>query len=317
MNCIICDKIANETGSHIVPASLMKNCIGKHYAEESYEIDSSKATVDVYFGPDNNKSTEIKKHHHKEDEILCKTCEKKLGLLESKFSTEFLQKFRVQKFNNNFESYSLSTGFEIFEPNRISNIEIHAYIYSIILRFCRDTEIKSGQTMLSEVELKKIKAFLNKFLYDNEDKISASIADFHLILSFDKYSDKGSYVFALEESKNPYIFYFCEVIVKLFTNEVTEKAKIIFNDCLNTITEQKAKIIVGPSQFFKDLMQPATKLIMKEIVTNGSNQLCELNNKSYAENLSEFNELVNEYDRKGIETPIFTALETLRKKYGG
>jgi hypothetical protein len=319
MDCIICDKTADETGSHIVPASLMKNCIGKHYAEESYEIDSKKATVDVYYGQENikNKNPEIKKHHHKEDEILCKICEKKLGVLERNFSTEFLQKFRVEKFKNNFNSYVLDTGFEIIEPNRLSNLEIHAYIYSIILRFCRDNEIKSGQSMLSKNELNKIKKFVNGFLYEHEDNYSESITEFQLILSFDKYSDKGSYVFALEESKDPYIFYFCEVIVQLFTNKTSEKAKFLFKSCLNSITQQKAKVIVGPSQFFQDLMQPATKILMKEVVTNGTNELCKLNNKSYTDNLVEFSELVDEYNVKGIETPIFTALETLRKKYGG
>lgn len=320
MNCIICDKIADETGSHIVPASLMKNCIGKHYEEESYEIDSAKATVDIYFGRDNNKNKnpEIKKHHHKEDKILCKSCEKKLGVLERKFSTEFLQKFRNEKFKNNFKSYFLNTGFEIIEPNKINNIEIHAYFYSIILRFCRDVEIKNKKLiMLTENELAKIKSFVNGFLYQQETDYSESISDFSLILVFDKYSDKGSFIIGLEESENPYIFYFCEVVVQLFTKEVSDKAKFIFKDCINSINESRAKIVVGPSEFYKDLMQPAQKILMKEIVTNGTNELCGLNGKSYAENLIEFIGLVTEYENKGIEVPIFKALDDLRNKYGG
>ena len=79
MNCIICDKITDEVGSHFVPASLIKNCVGKHYWEESYEIDSKNSEVDTFYGRNNLKNTleEIKLHHYKRDNILCKVCEKK------------------------------------------------------------------------------------------------------------------------------------------------------------------------------------------------------------------------------------------------
>lgn len=320
MNCIICDKNATATGSHIAPASLIQNCIGKHYWEESYEIDSTNATVDVYFGRNNlkNTNTEIKKHHHKVDEILCQTCEDKLGKLESKFSSEFLQKFRIEKFENNFSNYYLESGFEITEPNRLSNLKIQAYIYSIILRYCRYVEIENGHlVMLTENELNKIKSFVNGFLYEKETDFSKSISDFNLILVFDKYSDKGSFVIGIEESVNPYLFYFCEVIVQLFTKKVSDKAEFLFKGCLNPISESKAKIIVGPSEFYQDLMSPAQKVLTKEIVTNGTNDLCRLNNKSYEENLMEFNLLVTKYENNGIGLPIFKALEDLRIKYGG
>jgi hypothetical protein len=132
IRCIICDKDANATGSHIAPASLIQNCIGKREREESYEIHSKNASVDVYFGRDNleNTYTEQKKHHHKEDEILCQCCENELGKLESEFSTEFLKKFRIEKFKNNFHSYKLENGFEIMKPNKLSNFKIHAYIFN-------------------------------------------------------------------------------------------------------------------------------------------------------------------------------------------
>ena len=75
MKCIICEKNANATGSHMVPANLIKNCVGESDAEESYEIDAKKAKVDVYYGRDNlkNKSTKIKKSHYKEDNVLCQS----------------------------------------------------------------------------------------------------------------------------------------------------------------------------------------------------------------------------------------------------
>jgi hypothetical protein len=317
MKCIICDKSPNAKGSHIVPASLIQNCIGKHYSEESYKIDSSTATFDVYFGRDNLKNTnpEIKKHHHKEDGMLCQKCETRLGKLESEFSTEFLQKFRIDKFKNNFDEYMLETGFEISEPKKLSNLKIHVYIYSIILRYCRDLEIKNGVTILTESELVNIKTFVNGFLYEHESNYLESISNYNLILVFNKYSEKGSFVFALKELKSPYIFYFCEVIVQLFTNDLSEKAKHLFNNCLNNIKDQKAKLIIGPSDFFNDLILPPQEILASEFATNGTNQLSELNGKCYLENLTELNELMSLYDSDGLKNAPIRALENLIKKY--
>ncbi len=93
MNCIICSRDANATGSHIVPASLIQNCVGKHYKEESYSIDAQSVEIDVYFGRDNlkNTSTEIKENHYKDDYILCQECEDNLAKIENEFSTNFLR----------------------------------------------------------------------------------------------------------------------------------------------------------------------------------------------------------------------------------
>jgi hypothetical protein len=102
----------------------------------------------------------------------------------------------------------------------------------------------------------------------------------------------------------------------LFTEKVSDKAKYLFSGCLNSISESKSKIIVGPSEFYQDLMSPPQKALIQEIVTNGTNELCRLNNKSYTENLNELNLLVTEYGNRGIELPIFKALKDLRKKYG-
>lgn len=259
MNCIICNEPANAKGSHIVPASLIQNCVGKHYAEESYEIDTSNANIDVYYGRDNLKNTDpkLKQHHYKRDDLLCQCCEKKLGQIESEFSAEFLQKFRNEKFKQNFKCYQLESGLEIIEPNKLTNLKIQAYIYSIILRYCRTEEALIIQ---NESDLSRIKSFLCGFLYEKQDDYINSISEFNLIITFDKHSTKGSFVFALEEYTNPYTFYFCGAIVQLFTKK--DKIPEGLKGCLNTIEEEKAKIIVGPSEFFKAIMIPAQEILM-------------------------------------------------------
>jgi hypothetical protein len=317
MNCIICDEIANAKGSHIIPASLIKNCVGKHYAEESYEIDIKKTTLDIYFGQDNlkNINPEIKTNHYKKDEILCETCEKKLGNLESEISSNFLHKFRIDKYSNNFTNNILDSGFEIIEPKRISNVAIHAYFYSIILRFCRDEELKSGHLiMLTDYELLKIKSFIHGFLYQKENSYKEAVSDFSLILTFDKCDESGSYIFALEESTKPYIFYFCDVIILLFTTTLSDTKQHYFNGCLNSIDNERAKIIVSPSQFYQELKQRVTDITVNEVMFNAINSLCKINNKTYEENLFELKTLFKRHEADGIEDPMFKAFNELMNK---
>lgn len=321
--CIICggrhneDKDANATGSHIIPASLLQKCIGKHYSEESYEIDSSNVDVDVYYGRDNlkNVNPEVKKHHYKEDNILCQLCEDKLGKLEGDFSTEFLQKFRLEKFKHNFNYYHLDLGLEICEPKRLTNLQIHAYIYSIILRFCRNEEMKHEQSIiLNESELIKIQSFVYGFLYKKENNYSDSISDFNLILTFDKYSQTDSLIATLEEIKDPYIFYFCEVIVQLFTNGVNENNDNSFRKCITNIQDLKTKIIVGPSKIYQDLQSKAN-IAINEFVANALDKITKQNNKNYEENYKEFILLALKFESEGVEDLIFKAIEALQKKY--
>ena len=48
--CIICGKNANATGSHIIPAHLIKNCVGKRSYENSFDIDIENLDVNRFLG---------------------------------------------------------------------------------------------------------------------------------------------------------------------------------------------------------------------------------------------------------------------------
>ena len=317
MKCIICDKIADEVGSHLIPASLIKNCVGAHYKEESYNIDSKNARIDVYFGRDNlkNTSTEIKQNDYKRDYILCKVCEKKLANLESKFASEFLQKFRDQKYLSNFKSYNSSLKFEIFEPKKISNIEIQAYFYSIILRFCSVYKFEDNDSYLEEKDLLKIKKFLNNFLYNNETNGEYGIEEFRILINFNKYSEKSKFIATSNDIKNPYIFYFCEAIIILFTEELKNDEVRLFGECLNSITDKSTKIIVGPEEFYDTFSKKIADILAETFITNGVNYITKLNKKTYAENLLEANELIEKYKAENISIYITKVFEELKTKY--
>ncbi|PIF31536.1 hypothetical protein CLU81_2030 [Flavobacterium sp. 9] len=319
MKCIICDEIANEVGSHLIPASLIKNCVGAHYKEESYNIDSKNAQINVYFGRDNlkNTSTEIKPNDYKRDYILCKVCEKKLATLESKFASEFLQKFRNQKYLSNFKYYDSSLNFEIFEPQKVSNIEIQAYFYSIIFRFCCVYKIEDNDSYLEEKDLLKIKKFLNDFLYNHDTKGEYGIEEFRILINFNKYSEKSKFIATSNDIKNPYIFYFCEAIILLFTEELKNEDVRLFGDCVNSITDKSSKIIVGPEEFYDTLSKKIADILAETFMINAVNYICELNKKTFAENLLEANQLIEEYKEKNISIYIVKVFEELKKRYGG
>ncbi|MCD8448050.1 hypothetical protein [Tenacibaculum finnmarkense] len=316
MNCIICDNIADEKGSHLIPASLIKNCVGNHYKEESYSIDSKNSKINVYYGRDNlkNNSTIIQKNTYKRDNVLCKTCEKKLGELESKIATEFLQKFRIDRFKNNFISSQNETEYEVFEPKKIANKEFLAYFYSIIFRVCKVYEFEDNHSYLKTSELIKIKKFLFGYLYQ-KNSFENEISKFKVLIVFNKYSEKSKFIATSNDLKNPYTFYFCDAIILLFTTEIDNNVKEKFGGILNSIEQNTSKIIVGPENMYNTLSSIISRILSKKFITNGVNFLSKLNGKSYQDNLMEANELILKYEQDEIHLPMTKAFEDLKKKY--
>ncbi|KQO21243.1 hypothetical protein ASF10_14075 [Flavobacterium sp. Leaf82] len=317
MNCIICDNTADEVGSHLIPASLIKNCVGKHYSEESFNINSKASKIDTYFGRDNlkNQSAEIKQNHYKRDYILCKICEKKLAELESKFASEFLQKFREDKYLANFNSYKSSSDLEILEPKKILNVEIQAYFYSIILRFCYIYKFEGGDSYIEESDLLKIKKFLYNYLFANSINKEYEIENFKIAIIFNKYSTNSAFISTSDKLKNPYIFYFCEAILILYIEENKNDNKSLFVDCLNSITDKTSKIIVGPKLMYEKFTSLISYIIAEDFMTNGINYISELNKKSFKENEIEVKELIEKYEKDEKGLYIMKIFEELKTKY--
>lgn len=317
MNCIICDEIADEVGSHLIPASLIKNCVGRHYNEESYCIDEKYPKIDVFFGRDNlkNRSTEIKQNHYKRDNILCKVCEKKLANLESKFAAEFLNKYRENKFSGNFTSSISNSKLEVLEPNKISNLEIQVYFYSIILRFCSTYKFENNDSYIQEKDLIKIKLFLKNYFFDQNSYENNEIENFKIAIIFNKYSTKSSFICTSDVLKNPYIFYFCEAIIILYVCENFNKNIAILEDCLNTINDQFTKIIVGPQLIFDKFNSLISFYLANKFLTNGIKLISELNQKSFEENKIEVKELIEKYKKSGNLNQITEIFEELIIKY--
>lgn len=318
MNCIICSKDANAMGSHIVPASLIQNCVGKHYKEESYSIDAKSVEIDVYFGRDNLKNTspEIKENHYKEDHILCQECEDNLAKIESEFSTNFLQKFREERFKQNFRIIATEQGTEILTPTKFDNKKVYFYLYSIIFRFCMDSGRKDGSFFLSADQLESIRLYLNEYMYGDEKAAEKYLQDFHLVITFDKNSSNGSFVASANEFQNPYIFYFCEPILLLFVGEIPEETRKVFGYYTNNIVEDNEIKIFVDSEFYASFRNIMTMYLAETFMGNAVVNISKLNGKSYDENFIEFNFEMEKIDEQDSKRAIKT-YHLLLNKYNG
>ena len=308
MKCIICSNDANATGSHIVPASLIQNCVGKHYREESYSIDAKNAEIDVYFGRDNLKNTspEIKDNHYKEDHILCQECEDNFAKIESAFSTNFLKKFREERYKQNFSVKINQHNVEILTPRNFDHKKIYFYLYSIIYRFCMNSGKKDGEFFIEEVDLENMRLYLHGYLY--EDKLASEeyLKDFNLVITFDKANTNGSFISSANQFKNPYLFYFCEPILLLFKGELSAEVQNIFGDYINNITiDQEIKIVTN-SEFYESYRSIMSTYLAETFMTNAIINLSELNGKSYEENLVEFTTEMKKFDKNDSEQTIKT-----------
>ena len=160
-----------------------------------------------------------------------------------------------------------------------------------------------------------IKKFLNSFLYQESRNYLEDIQKFEILINFNKYSDKSKFIATSNELKDPYIFYFCEAIVILFTKKIDERAKNLFGEVLNTIKQESTKIVVGPEMLYNSMSDKISSILANDFITNGINIISELNNKSYAENLTEFNKLFSKYNDKNDSSALTKAFTELKEKY--
>lgn len=284
--CIICGKNANATGSHIIPAHLIKNCVGKRSYENSFDIDIENLDVNRFLGRyiQHNELENIEKevpNHYVEDYIMCNECEKRLGKIESIISSEFIEKFRIEKFYNNFIQ-EVTYGFETISPKKIQHQDSLVYFYSLILRYCHQELIKTNISFIDKKHLNNIASFINGHLYNQTDDFKRSIEEYSLIIIFDKEIDNLSFISSSNLHLNP-IFYLCEAIV-IFYKKTDEDTLSHFGDCLNFVKKDNVKIIIGPVSFIDVIKDGQKRILPNLLLDKVATKLNVLNNNSLEEN---------------------------------
>lgn len=253
--CIICVKNANATGSHIVPANLIKNCVGLRNYEESFKFDLIKRTSNMFLGTSNPKTfpenkSELKNisiseiHHYVADYILCTDCEKKLGVIEGFIYKEFLEKARVDKFKNIFTIDKFEVN-DLISSNKIKPEMFYCYFYSIILRIDKFSKINSGKSIIINEHIINISNFLKGYLYEQEADFTKYIKEYGLLVHLKNQESESIALSQVNILKYP-IFNLCEFNLIFYTDV---EFKNPFSCYLNKINDEKFNIVSNSKVF--------------------------------------------------------------------
>jgi hypothetical protein len=126
MICKLCNiKEANQTGSHITSAFLLSSQLGKRGEEKGFVITTN---------PDQDYSINHGDKGVKEDYILCRDCERRLGVVEEIYATEITHKIEENKFEQNFKRTDFKSGYYKLESFKVHSIAFQLLMQSNIWR---------------------------------------------------------------------------------------------------------------------------------------------------------------------------------------
>lgn len=255
--CIICDKKADHTGSHIIPANLIKDCIGIRHKEESYNIDLLNGNQLLYIGTSlqhrsleiNKKKLEITKTNpYILDYILCTNCEKKLGIIEGEVYTEIICKIRLEKFKNNFKKIK-DNWVEVLIPlsSKMTTEILNIYFYSIILRHYYFNVLNKIEQVIDLTDIILISKMLDNLLNNESHDISNL--------------NTGLFVCVTDDQKK----FPAKLITNMFENAIipvchffiivdSGKKKTPFGNGINLINDKEFKFIKNSSLLDSQLL---------------------------------------------------------------
>jgi hypothetical protein len=156
MLCKLCNKReADQTGSHITSAFLLASQIGARGEERGYLITTN---------PKEDYSENKGDKAVKEDYIFCRNCEKRLGIVESIYSSEITQKIEAKQFEQNFEQIQLRNGITKLICNRTNSIAFQLLIQSNIWRASLSSQQLYNHFKLEKETEERIRFNLDLFL---------------------------------------------------------------------------------------------------------------------------------------------------------
>ena len=225
-----------------------------------------------------------------------------------------MNKFRDEKYRQNFEIEVYDDNFKVFTPKRIDKNKIYAFLYTVIYRYCMDSGIYENDYCIKNDELEKIKSYLKEYIYGNSEIANKYIEEFGLVILFSEEKRNDNFVGEKIEKNEPYLFYFNEVILILINNYIDKRVENLFDKLKNNvINESEIKIIVD-NKCFNVFLEPYKDYVSKNYVFNEINKLCLLNGKSFQENKLELIEEINKVD-DSEELAFKEACKILENKY--
>lgn len=237
--CLLCkQKEATAENSHLIPFSLVNTSTNKDGVKErDYELTyglSENDFVDSFFGRNITEDT-IKKYKGREltqeeikkknpftrDFMLCPSCEKNIGRLESYFASNILQKLKKGNFGTPGKD---SKGNIIANFDKVDAAIVLLFVYSIFFRcsigryhgFRLDIKIE-------EKMRKTLLYYLQENINEVKDKIHNEPKKFEyypVVSTFsqvDPLADTTENFVTISHSKLPYFIYINQVSFQLFT----------------------------------------------------------------------------------------------------
>lgn len=284
-NCLICHKNkAIKTNSHIIPAGLLKNSIGKRNKEEAYRINGQLGTANSYFGRENLKNTseEIKQDIHARDFYFCPSCESRLGELESKVIPFLTEKILNEKYKNQFVEKTSKSGIRFLEASNIVKTDFLVFVYSVIWRIALLYAEEHEKYSLKEEEMEDIRSLIYSYLYyENHDLINNVLNKYGFALataeSFDP--NEGNAAFTVDFLDNPNIYFIYEFIV--FLHSVDDPAVATpFYECMNS-GSQTIKVSVLTVKQWNRAKELFVKLLANNVIDKQIEQLVNITGKSF------------------------------------
>jgi|GEM_PF-2548648 len=287
MKCNLCNiKEADQTGSHITSAFLLASQIGKRGEEKGYLITTN---------PEQDYSKNQGDAGIKEDFILCRGCEKRLGVIESIYATEITQKIEDDKYGQNFERIDFENEHYKLNCKKISPIAFQLLLQSNIWRASISKQPIYAHFKLSPEQEERLRFNLDLFLptYIN-NKIEQSEKDWIkmietckdlfdsmplAIIKAEKIENKDeTFEFFDKPSKNPYHIILNEYVIYLFSDSLEWnddffelRDEFILNDIINN-TPEKAIITIISNERYQQVVVKIRDLAVKQRLLEVQNQ---------------------------------------------
>jgi hypothetical protein len=268
--CFLCLKEkATKTNSHIIPAGILKEGMGKRDKELIYTINSLTKSIKSYFGRErlDNPSEEIKSNPAAVDYYFCPNCEALLGSkLESLVIPE-LQNFKINA-NVNFSDSVSKGGLKLRTFNKLDSATFNVFFLSVVWRMALLYSERSKIEVLGAIdgpEMNLWRLIIHSFLYQqpNYEQIQDQYC-FECITS-DNFKDPSTcFSLTIDFVDSPNLFIVQEFLIRFYSASDGEvrsdghKNMLWDNEVIN-YSPHPPRIIVLPENDWEDLRNKMIK----------------------------------------------------------
>lgn len=230
--CLLCQvNKATQTGSHMLPASLIASMIGPRDKEEGYVIKPTDIKpISSFYGRSNLKNSDPvpQKNEFVKDFFFCPQCEKRLAVLEGEINPVLVKKIKDPNQKVNFPDLPLNSGIAAVQCNNVNSTIFRLYIFSLIWRMCLLYRFKCGNEFLaSPAEVEWFRKTLNdsmgasiKETLEKSNLTEIEKVSFVMFVCLGEYNKTMNMAVLHPGYRKPYCLILCEYLVLFsFTEE--------------------------------------------------------------------------------------------------